>query len=63
MIRTITHRCRTLLARLKGDRQGVTLVEFGFVAPVLCVLVMGIFFWILDWILGAVTAALAGRGG
>ena len=43
MIRTITHRCRTLLARLKGDRQGVTLVEFGFVAPVLCVLVMGVF--------------------
>ena len=27
------------------------------------VLVMGIFFWILDWILGSVTAALAGRGG
>jgi preprotein translocase subunit SecE len=27
------------------------------------VLAMGIFFWILDWILGAVTAALAGRGG
>ena len=23
---------------------------------------MGIFFWILDWILGSVTAALAGRG-
>jgi preprotein translocase subunit SecE len=27
------------------------------------ILVMGIFFWILDWILGSVTAALAGRGG
>jgi preprotein translocase subunit SecE len=27
------------------------------------VLALGIFFWILDWILGAVTAALAGRGG
>ena len=27
------------------------------------VLAMGIFFWILDWILGSVTAALAGRGG
>jgi preprotein translocase subunit SecE len=26
------------------------------------VLAMGIFFWALDWILGAVTAALAGRG-
>jgi preprotein translocase subunit SecE len=27
------------------------------------VLAMGIFFWVLDWILGSVTAALAGRGG
>ena len=27
------------------------------------ILVMGIFFWVLDWILGSVTAALAGRGG
>ena len=43
MIGSATHRLRTLLARLRGDRQGVTLVEFGFVAPVLCVLVMGIF--------------------
>ncbi|WP_086619897.1 TadE/TadG family type IV pilus assembly protein [Erythrobacter tepidarius] len=43
MIATATHHLRTLLARLRGDRQGVTLVEFGFVAPVLCVLVMGIF--------------------
>jgi preprotein translocase subunit SecE len=23
---------------------------------------MGIFFWILDWILGSVTATLTGRG-
>lgn len=43
MIRPFTHHCRTLLARLRGDRRGVTLVEFGFVAPVLMVLVMGIF--------------------
>ncbi|GAB4479629.1 MAG: hypothetical protein OHK0018_10990 [Erythrobacter tepidarius] len=43
MIAIATHHLRTLLARLRGDRQGVTLVEFGFVAPVLCVLVMGIF--------------------
>ena len=43
MIRTTGNRIRALLARLRGDRQGVTLVEFGFVAPVLCVLVMGIF--------------------
>jgi preprotein translocase subunit SecE len=27
------------------------------------ILVMGIFFWILDYILGAVTAALTGQGG
>jgi preprotein translocase subunit SecE len=27
------------------------------------ILAMGIFFWILDWILGSVTAALTGRGG
>ena len=27
------------------------------------VLAMAIFFWILDWILGGITAALAGRGG
>ena len=27
------------------------------------ILAMGIFFWILDWILGGITAALAGRGG
>ncbi|WP_296716478.1 TadE/TadG family type IV pilus assembly protein [Erythrobacter sp.] len=34
---------RTLLHRLSGDRQGATLTEFGFVAPVLCLLIMGIF--------------------
>jgi preprotein translocase subunit SecE len=27
------------------------------------ILAMGIFFWVLDWILGAVTAALTHRGG
>ncbi len=27
------------------------------------ILAMGIFFWVLDWILGGVTAALTGRGG
>jgi preprotein translocase subunit SecE len=26
------------------------------------ILVMGIFFWILDWILGALTRALTGQG-
>ena len=26
------------------------------------ILAMGIFFWVLDWILGSVTAALTGRG-
>lgn len=43
MIHTAARRCRALLRRLAADRSGVTLVEFGFVAPVLCVLVMGIF--------------------
>lgn len=43
MIHTAARRCHALLRRLAGDRSGVTLVEFGFVAPVLCVLVMGIF--------------------
>lgn len=43
MIRTITKTRHSLLRRLAGDRKGVTLVEFGFVAPVLCLLVMGIF--------------------
>ena len=27
------------------------------------ILIMGIFFWILDWILGSVTRALTGQGG
>ena len=27
------------------------------------ILAMGIFFWVLDWILGSVTASLTGRGG
>ena len=27
------------------------------------ILALGIFFWVLDWILGSVTAALTGRGG
>jgi preprotein translocase subunit SecE len=27
------------------------------------ILAMGIFFWVLDWILGSVTATLTGRGG
>ena len=27
------------------------------------ILALGIFFWILDWILGGVTAALTGKGG
>jgi preprotein translocase subunit SecE len=26
------------------------------------ILALGIFFWVLDWILGSVTAALTGRG-
>lgn len=43
MIRACAIRLSTLLRRLASDRQGVTLVEFGFVAPVLCVLIMGIF--------------------
>jgi hypothetical protein len=43
MIHAAAVRCHALLRRLAGDRKGVTLVEFGFVAPVLCVLVMGIF--------------------
>ncbi len=43
MIHTAARRCHALLRRLAADRSGVTLVEFGFVAPVLCVLVMGIF--------------------
>lgn len=43
MIRATASRCRALLHRLTGDRQGATLTEFGFVAPVLCLMIMGIF--------------------
>jgi hypothetical protein len=34
---------RTLLHRLIGDRSGATLTEFAFVAPVLIMMIMGIF--------------------
>ncbi len=34
---------RTLLHRLSGDRSGATLIEFAFVAPVLILMIMGIF--------------------
>jgi preprotein translocase subunit SecE len=27
------------------------------------VIVMGVFFWVLDWVLGSVTHALTGQGG
>lgn len=43
MIRTAAHHCRALLRRLRGDQKGVTLIEFAFVGPVLCLLIMGIF--------------------
>ncbi|OBV12560.1 TadE/TadG family type IV pilus assembly protein [Erythrobacter dokdonensis] len=43
MIRSNAIRRRGLLHRLAGDRQGATLTEFGFVAPVLCLMIMGIF--------------------
>lgn len=43
MIRATALRCRSLFHRLWGDRKGVTLVEFGFVGPVLIVMIMGIF--------------------
>jgi hypothetical protein len=43
MIRKAAHHCRALLRRLQGDQKGVTLLEFGFVGPVLCLLIMGIF--------------------
>jgi Flp pilus assembly pilin Flp len=43
MIRSTAIRSRALFARLRGDRQGATLTEFGFVAPVLCLMIMGIF--------------------
>jgi Flp pilus assembly protein TadG len=40
---TTSPRRRPLLRRLLGDRSGATLTEFGFVAPVLCLMIMGIF--------------------
>jgi Flp pilus assembly pilin Flp len=43
MIRKAAHHCRALLRRLRGDQNGVTMLEFGFVGPVLCLLIMGIF--------------------
>jgi hypothetical protein len=43
MIRKAAYHCRALLRRLQGDQKGVTLLEFGFVGPVLCLLIMGIF--------------------
>jgi hypothetical protein len=43
MICNATRRCRALFVRLNRDRQGATLTEFGFVAPVLCLMIMGIF--------------------
>lgn len=43
MIRATALHCRSLLRRLWSDRKGVTLVEFGFVGPVLILMIMGIF--------------------
>lgn len=43
MIRKAAQNCRALLRRLRSDEGGVTLLEFGFVGPVLCLLIMGIF--------------------
>lgn len=36
-------RTSALLRRLHADRGGATLIEFAFVAPVLCVMIMGLF--------------------
>ena len=33
---------RALLHRLRADRRGVTAIEFAFVAPVMCLLIMGL---------------------
>jgi preprotein translocase subunit SecE len=41
----------------KEETRNTTLVVF------VAILVMGIFFWILDWVLGAITRALTGQGG
>lgn len=43
MIRRLVPTCRAFMRRLLGDSGGVTLVEFGFVGPVLIVMIMGIF--------------------
>lgn len=43
MIRRLAPIRRTFLRRLLGDSSGVTLVEFAFVAPILIVMIMGIF--------------------
>lgn len=34
---------KTLLCRLRGDREGVTLIEFALVGPVLILMIMGLF--------------------
>ena len=41
----------------REETMKTTLVVFG------AILAMGVFFWVLDWILGGVTAALTNRGG
>jgi preprotein translocase subunit SecE len=41
----------------RQETMQTTLVVF------VAIVAMGIFFWILDWILGSVTAALTGQGG
>jgi preprotein translocase subunit SecE len=41
----------------REETMKTTLVVFA------AILAMGIFFWVLDWILGAVTSALTSRGG
>jgi hypothetical protein len=43
MIHAAAVRLRVLFHRLWGETKGATLVEFGFVGPVLIVLIMGIF--------------------
>jgi hypothetical protein len=43
MIHAAAVRLRVLFHRLWGESKGATLVEFGFVGPVLIVLIMGIF--------------------
>tara|TARA_R110000782_G_scaffold78276_2_gene154880 strand:- start:25904 stop:26530 length:627 start_codon:yes stop_codon:yes gene_type:complete len=38
----MTRRCSLLLRRAKDDARGATLVEFGFVAPIFCLLLVGV---------------------